>query len=648
MVGEGETGLDLAMVAPYAGGYAPFEEPRISVGGDGSLAAIHEASRVTLLEIPSGAAFAEIGVDPDALASEVAWIGAPPRLLVLSRYAAHSTVHLLDPYGPRTIAEIRLESPMRLFATVGAAALVVGSLGAAVLAATENHLTPYQFPARTVPVAAGAAAGQFVVALAGSIEEWDPQSRMPKRRLRLPRAAAITAVGGSDRVVWMTTQQEPARIDVIPLVNRGQPKAHDLPEPIARVASHPRSDLVACVGADTGRLYVVDLDGRTRMRVLAPEGLDRIDSIGLVVGRMVGVVAAQARRPIAILPLDGRELDGDPAAVPAGMLPRGEPAGRDEPAAPEPRAAEPPPPRIDPGLSASDAPLAPAAARLAPAATPVASLFRHATSQPAARPAVPVAIKPATSASERFSAWRDLVRQNQPRAEPIAVAPAPPTAGLPAARTDPRQSWRDEIVAWSRAVVAGALEHNAPTPPAIDALLARFELAQQLQPVLVLLYGAHLCGERGAPPIDVARVLDRQWDDALGRGELAMRGVARTIASRVALAPMILRVLDDLPPVTGTLIGDPGTTALLGPCLVVAPADEPLTQVAARCLPQVGGAILAATGEPDRHELLFEARAYGAAPMLRPAALEAVPGVPAIFVLDDAELADRLGLPRLA
>ncbi|HEX7838151.1 MAG TPA: hypothetical protein VF469_11840, partial [Kofleriaceae bacterium] len=286
-------------------GFTPALPPRVVVAADGTLAAIAESSRVTILEIPGGSAFAEIGADPEAAASEVAWLGAPPRLLVLSRYAAHSTAHLLDPYGPRTIAEIRLESPMRLYATVGAAALVVGALGAAVLVASESHLLPYQFPTRTVPLAAGAAAGQFVVALPGSIEEWDPQSRIPKRRLRLPRAAAITAVGGSERVVWMTTQQEPARIDVIPLVNRGQPKAHDLPEPIAQITGHPRSDLVACVGAETGRLYVVDLDGRTRLRALGPEDLERIESIGLVVGRMVGVVAARAGHPVALVPLDG-------------------------------------------------------------------------------------------------------------------------------------------------------------------------------------------------------------------------------------------------------------------------------------------------------------------------------------------------------
>src|SRR3954462_11419538 len=104
-------------------GYSPFEPPRVSVSGDGTPAAVHEPARVTLLEIPSAVAFAEIGVDPDSLANDIAWIGAPPRLLVRAGYAAHSTVHLLDPRGPRAIAEIRLESPMRLFAAVGGSAL---------------------------------------------------------------------------------------------------------------------------------------------------------------------------------------------------------------------------------------------------------------------------------------------------------------------------------------------------------------------------------------------------------------------------------------------------------------------------------------------------------------------------------------------
>jgi len=645
----------VARSASQAGGFTPVEPPRIAVATDGTLATITESSRITILEIPGGGAFAEIGVDPEAAASEVAWLGTPPRLLVLSRYAAHSTAHLLDPHGPRTIAEIRLESPMRLYATVGGAALVVGALGAAVLVASETHLLPYQFPTRTVPVAAGAAGGQFVVALSGSIEEWDPQSRIPKRRLRLPRAAAITAVGGSERVVWMTTQQEPARIDVIPLVNRGQPKGHDLPEPIGSIASHPRSDLVACIGAETGRLYIVDLDGRARLRTVDPDGIDRAAAVGLVVGRMVGVLAAQAGHAIALVPLDGRELDSEPAA--SRGRPSSEPAPDDDDGPDPGEASGTAPPAVPFDRPPSPLPWSPSAqGSIPPPAAPAASPPPGAAGKPAAPPTLfrypPAAVapprsaalssRPAATASERFSAWRDLVRHDQPRIDPAATAGRP---GASPGRNDARQSWRDEVVAWTRTIMSGAIDHHVPAAPLIDAVVARFDLALALQPVVALLYGAHLCGERGIAPVDVARVLDRQWDEALGRGELAVRGVADYAGSRVALSPLVLRVLDELPPATGVVVGEPGPVALLGPCLVVA-GDEPLAAIAERCLASVGGAILAAHGEPDRAALVFEARARGAAALLR-AAIDAVPSESAIFVIDDAELADRLGLPRL-
>jgi hypothetical protein len=801
------TGLDVVMVAQGSPDrFVPIDVPRVAVSGDGSLAAVHESSRVTLLELPSGTAFAEIGVDPEALGSEVAWVGAPPRLLVLSRYDGNSTAHLIDPLGPQTIAEIRLEATMRLAATVGGWALAIGSLGTAVLSSSETHLTAYQFPTRVIPVTAGAAAGQFLVALGGSVEEWDPQSRMPRRRLRLPRSAAITGVGGSERLVWMTTQQEPARIDVIPLVNRGQPKAHDPPEPILRTVGHPRSDLVACLGAETGRLYIVDLDGRTRLRIIDPEGIERIDAVGLVVGRMTGVIVAKAGHPIAVVRLDGRDLEVDgAAAAPTAILPRSgplrrpddvderdvvsgsdvlptvsslydEPPGSAPPSAAPPSVAEeavapeplddsssilsPPPPHpSSPDLSppsldgsSSDAPssaglstgLSPApdpsppppssprfdlstgkaaaspglspprfdpssgsapsssgpsqssvdrpaadAPSMAPAVAPTG--FRAAPAPPAAprQPPLPAG-KPAPSVSARFSAWRDMVRQNQthvppgpssppgalfspgvppppvappPRAEPSIVSTAPsigspaPSIASPAVlpvgppRDPPRLTWRDDLAAWSQAVGASTADpaaHGQPIAYPIEALLGRFELEPTILPVLALLYGAHLRGEVGVAPIDVARMLDRQWDEALGGGELARTGVCEYVRSRVALSPVILRALDELPPLTGTLLGPPGPVALLGPCVVVA-HDEPLEAVAQRCLPQVGGAILVAHTDVPCAPLVFEARAYGAAAMLRIG--HPVPtssSDPVIFVVDDAELGDRLAVPHLA
>ena len=610
----------------------PDARPRVAVASDGTLAAITEPSRVVVVGLPDGVPRAEVGLDGEA-ATEVAWVGTPPRLLVLARYEAHSTVHLVDvagPHGATTLAEMRLETPMRLYASVGPHVLVVGGHGAAVITAPPNttHLTPYQFLSRTMPLAAGAAGAQFVVALPGTIEEWDPATRMPKRRLRLPRPAAITAVGGSDRVVWMTTQQAPARIDVMPLVNRGQPKSHDLPEAIAAVHGHPRSDIIVCTGAETGRLYAVDLDGRTRLRTITADGVDRVEAAGLIVGRMVGVIAAQTHRPLAIILLDGREPEPASSSTSrddAKVEPAATYLGDDE----QTLGGKPS------TLSRPDEDQAPSTVTAGPPAGDPETV-EEPPPEPAAIPEVAPARAPraawstgASNLTSRFSALRGRESRDDPR-------------------TDVRASWRDDVVLWARAIAAGTFDRAAPSAPPIDTLAARFGLPEQLVPALILLYGVHLAGHHGAAPIDVARVHGRRWDEALGRGQLAALGLALYERSRVILTPAILRSLDERAPATGTLVGEPGVMTLLGPCAVVA-TDGSLVAIAERLLASVGGAILAAHADADREELLVEARARGAAPLLRlsPGELERLPVVPMIVVAADEQLVEALGVPRL-
>lgn len=596
----------------------PGERSRIAVAHDGAMAAIIEPSRVVVIDLPACSERAELGIDAEAGAHDVVWLGA--RLAVLSRYAAHSTVHLVDPAGPRTLAEIRLEAPMKLVASVGSYGLAIGATASAVIAAGESHLTPYQFPARAVPVAAGAAGAQFVVALpgGGAIEEWDPHARMPKRRIKLGRASTITAVGGSERVVWMTTQADPTRLDVVTFVNRGQPKSHELPEPIAHVAAHPKSDIVVCLGADSRKLYAIDLDGRQPMRTIAAHSIDRADGSGLVVGRMLAVLAAQAKRPVAIVVLEGQ---GDAVAMPAPA-----PAVVDEPAKPstlaeaEPAAA-PEPPKSAPVLG-PDPRRKPSLHRVAKLPGP--QLATPATAPPPVQPPI------SASLSDKVAAWRERVR------------------ALPVTRSaaaldwlDARPSWRDELHAWTRAIAAGIALPEPPAMPLGEQVLARFELPPQLLPALALLYGAHLAGDPGAAPVDVARVLGRRWDEALGRGRLAASGIASYRESRVRLVPAVLRVLDELPPQTGALVGTAGAISLLGPCVVV--GSGPLGTIASACLPLAGGAILAADDRSRADAVIFEARAYGAVAMLRSMA-----DVPMIVVVEDEAAADASGLPRLA
>ena len=138
-------------------------------------------------------------------------------------------------------------------------------------------------------------------------------------------------------------------------------------------------------------------------------------------------------------------------------------------------------------------------------------------------------------------------------------------------------------------------------------------------------------------------MLGRRWDEALGRGRLAGAGLATYASSRVALATAVQRALDELAPSTGTLVGEPGVPALLGPCVVV--GAVPLAAIAPRYIAQVGGAILAAHDDVDAGELELEARTFGASPMRRLAAAPA-PKTATVLVVTE-ELAKSLGLPRL-
>ena len=681
---------------------------------DGGLAALTEPTRVLVVDLPTADPISEIGVHSG---TEVAWLGS--KLLVLSRTEDQTTVHLVDPYGPETLAEIRLASAVALFAAVNTHALVIGAQGAAIVTANDGHLTPYQFPARAKPTVAGTASNQFVVAIPGVIEEWDPQARVPKRRLRLPRPTTITAVGGSERVVWMVTQQEPARIDVLPLINRGQPKSHDISEPITQISGHPKSDLLACIGA-SGRAYAIDLDGRTRLRSLVFPGIDHVDAIALVHGRQTGVVAAQRGRPVAFTPLEVRDPHVSSIVVPTRSVVEDVPAVIDEPiedvqppaqrtrlespfmnlAVPEaapattkqtktaknlaarfaavrerreaalsesgahvlptdaPPISEPPSPPPPPAASGPIATVIQAAATLAKQFMPHAVPDPRPPSQPA-RPAQP----------ESRSSGQPDIRPAQPESRSsgqpdIRPSTSRPDIGPSIARPDIQPaSWRDGCAAWTRDQVERRERKAPPHVASIDVLAARFELPAELAPALVVLYGAHLEGHDGVAPAIVAHVLgelvdDRRWAEALGRGELAARGVVVSERSRVRLARAVQRVLDELPPETGTvvtarpqggaaIVGIPDGVTLLGACVIVERGDN-VFDIAARHAMRAGGAIL--VGHDDRAASLvsFEARAIGAAAMLPAHKFDGDLAAPVIYIADDDDDASRLGLPRLA
>ncbi len=707
------------MVAASA--FVPATTPKLAVARDGAHAVIVDAGRAVAIRIADRETVCELALGD----GEVGWIGAASRLLVVGATDAYTDVRLIDPFGAeraRRVAEIRLDGPMRLGGCNGSHALLLGIRGAAIVFSgqADGAITPYQFLARVIPQVVGIAGTQFVVALPGTIEEWDPASRMPKRRLRLPKVAAITSLGGSERVLWMTTAQDPHRLDVLPLVNRGQPKAHELPEPIAAVSGHPSTDCVICIGAETGRIYAIDLDGRSRPRVIALPGIDRAEAAALVVrGTALAVIAAQTSRPIAIVGIEGaREVETTAPSLPAikkAFTPvmRGSSLYEDtEPTrartvadalrrAPVPAeesfadldeatersvadrlrrqiSAESPTARtITEALRRDSPPADPPAARTitealrrqseppenrsmgAPAGAPPSSIEEARRDalppfRPAHRvqPTTPIAeqqLLPGDDLEQSFSVDTELVLPRQPTTTAWSEGASELMAKLASLRTNRdgapdaplRSSWRDDAGAWARAVASGTFDRAAPTCAPIETLLARFELPETLLPALVLLYGSHLAGMQGAAPMDVAKVLGRRWDEALGRGKLAGLALATYTDSRVRLAPAIQRVLDELPP-KGELVGEPGVVGLLGPTVLV--SREPIRVLGVRIVEQLGGAVLLGS-YVDAVELALEARALGAIAVGQ-VDLATIPHHPILIVVGDEAAAEQIDLPR--
>src|SRR5688572_3626766 len=169
----------------------------VSASPDGAWIAIVDAGGIAIVDPVTAAVHVEVPITEDA-ACEVAWAGAPSRLVVVSRFAGHAVVQLVDVGGggaPRVLGEVRLDQPVHVLATGALHALLVGERGTTVVAATGDRPVTAEFPTRALPTAAGAFGPHHViVAAGGALEEWDTHARQPRRRFRLPKPIHVRHV----------------------------------------------------------------------------------------------------------------------------------------------------------------------------------------------------------------------------------------------------------------------------------------------------------------------------------------------------------------------------------------------------------------------------------------------------------------------
>lgn len=617
--------------APRA--FAPVNPRAVVAAPDGSWIAVVDATGTTILD-PVTAAVHKTFLDASA-DFDVAWAGNPSRLLLVGRVRGATLVQLLDVTAPtpRELGHVHFAEPLRVLATGALHALLVGERGARVAAATNDRLDVGEFPAKSVPTAAGAFGPHHaIVAVNGALEEWDLHARQSRRRFRLPRPAPVRMVGGSERVLWTVSDADPTRVEIFPLVQRGQPKVHELPEPIAAISGHPRVELLVWIGAASGQARLLDLDGKGRGRELGEPGQK---ACALVGGSQISAVLAAPDAFLAIEVLDTRGLeprrtsgivsvldptapaDADALADTPEVLPTWPAIGELDPLATADAPAVTPPVRDDDALAAAAARTARAAAtsaRVDRAAAIAAGQVDRAVSA-----ADRIAAIGATLGSGTPASAHDLAQRLAASAGVSAVAdearrgPPPPSTVRQTPPSSPRsisRAWRETLVDWTRTALTSA-PPPAPMNSPIDPLVARLGLPAALAPGIALLYGAHLLGHDGIAAADLARAL-KGWDEALGNGVLAASGVAQWRRSRVRLAPVIRDALDDRPARSGTIVGTPGTeSSLITPCAVRIGSGR-AADAAPVLVERAGGAYFVPSDGADRADVLLEARARGA------------------------------------
>lgn len=588
---------------------------RLIASPSGTQVGVVEPGRVTILTVPDFTPAAEVGIDGGMENHDVGFAGE--RLVVLSRAGVISTLHVVDPTGPTKLGEI----PYRVFTRIAAIAgdLVLTTGGGATIIVDCGKVGASTLPLRGAITAAGnLGPDRFVIAAAGVIEEWDGYKRAPGRRIRLDRPMDLLYVGGNAQRIWMINRDEPTFIDVVTLASSST-RRYELPEAPRRIAVHERGDLLAGIGQDSSLPFVIDL---TR-----PQPVVRLEN-----GPVIDLVWLGRARTLVFQPLAGPL---EMMTLPASSDAPDEDEDEQEASAPK-------------------------------------SAVAVATSAPTSSDEQPVTQWTREDISARLAAWRDrhhagVVRDDTGPilAEPeIAKSLATSAAATVATsllahgslssqvakgpnlrdRVHPG-SWRGEVGAWARTILARS-HRDAPTMDCgiLDELVVRLDLGD-IHHAIMLLYGAHLI----ATPVaayDLATVTGWKWDEALGHSTLAASGVVRWRGEHVSLVKEALALLDERPPLTGSIIVAPLATETT--VAIVAPADIDAARVGAFAAPSIGALLVPnARGERKPARFLLEAQLRGLAPLVPWSRLGDVLRVPpprSAIVVDDAAIAANLDL----
>jgi hypothetical protein len=590
--------------------YGDSRRVRLAVSPESGQIGVYETGRVSVLTIPDLTPIAEIGTEGDFDDNDVVFVGK--RLVVLSRSARQTKLHIVDPLGPTKVAEASFRMQLSIAAVAGDHILAIGGGQTAIVDLTKTEPIATMLPVRGAVSAAGPMGSTgFVIVSGGALEEWDAAARKPLRRIRLGRPLEPAFVGGDADRVWMISRQTPRHVEIIALTRRSSHTIELVTEP-RHIAANTRGDLLAMICGETCSTYVVDV-----ARPAPPRRIDRGPMAAIAWSGSHTLVLQPEAQPLELFvlprPLEPvRAMAGVEVSTPAQAIERTVHRARTA-------EAESPTQWTHDEISE----------RLAAWRARVSS--RAAAS---AEPATAISSSPAPATSHR--------------------APSEPTRTLPqhgALHPPHPGGWRSEIASWARSICARSYR-TAPTLDyeALHEVIARLEFDAELRDAVALLYGAYLTGLVGVAPIDLAAVIHWDWDKAIGDGQLVRSGIIQWCGGRVVLVPEVIAALDGRPPRMGTIIGLDSTVGTAG--AIVAPGHIDVLQLGAWAAPVVG-ALLAPNrhGERAPHRFMLEARIRGLVPLVPwlrfQNALKVLPRTAAVLVEHPAAAAG-LDLPVVA
>jgi hypothetical protein len=614
----------------------------LSVNNDGSAVAVLLHDKVIVVALPTLDAVCEIPIR-SAVTHDVQWLS--DHLLVAEVESSSSRIVLWKIAGETVaVSEKIVQAPLRLLTTLGNVVLAMGPEinSTSVLRKTAESFGLSMFPTRRLPSAVGQCHGKVLVGHQGFMEEWDLAERTGGRTWKLAPSTVPLFVGGTERVLWLVAKQNLRQLDVVPLINRGQTRQHMLPEAIANVIHHRRVDWLLATGADTGRLYLIDLEGKAGIVGWDTAQAGEPVVAALYAGRGVGCVQAaggtisllgidsqghlhrvdsvtisgltDSLRRLAEVAADKIASDALDAQIAPALLSRVANAGIDK--APQ-RPTNPPDETVSrsPTFAGSlqDRPRAidivsQSIEHHNPSPTPLQPIERVDKPIPvmSLMPTVPVASSGESSApsddsaagrvgrlSQRLGAWRDKHKAHSGQGE-----------------VDVTLSWRDQVGQWWRddGIAVGKRSTQLPLPEPIARLTNALGLTDNEGAAIAHLYGAYLHGFEGASRLSLAQRLDGNWNQALGHGRLADFAIVNFSRHVLTLASCVTALLDDTPIASSRLLTATADGIAVTSAVAVIIGASQLEGAIARVQRLVAGPLLLVDTDCNVKESLLESQ----------------------------------------